>query len=99
MQYLLLIYNAESNFAAMTEAEGRKDVEELVARKVPIIKIWVDDRRGTYPKMTPEVYNAVIAEAHAHHMLVHAHAIALPDPEIAAERVAERDDQDQDKRT
>src|SRR5439155_194605 len=34
---------------------------------------------GTYPKMTPEVYNAVIAEAHAHHMMVHAHAIAMAD--------------------
>ena len=29
--------------------------------------------------MTPEVYNAIIAEAHAHGMLVHAHAIALAD--------------------
>jgi len=43
------------------------------------VKIWVDDRRGTYPKMTPEVYNAVIDEAHTHGMLVQAHAIALPD--------------------
>jgi imidazolonepropionase-like amidohydrolase len=39
----------------------------------------VDDRRGTYPKMTPEVYNAVIDEAHKQHMMVHAHAIALAD--------------------
>jgi imidazolonepropionase-like amidohydrolase len=39
----------------------------------------VDDRRGTYPKMTPEVYNAVIDEAHKHGMLVHAHATTLAD--------------------
>jgi imidazolonepropionase-like amidohydrolase len=43
------------------------------------VKIWVDDRRGTYPKMSPEVYNAIIAEAHAHQMLVHAHAIQMAD--------------------
>jgi imidazolonepropionase-like amidohydrolase len=43
------------------------------------VKIWVDDRRGTYPKMTPEVYNAVIEEAHSHNMIVQAHAIALGD--------------------
>ena len=43
------------------------------------MKIWVDDRRGTYPKMTPEVYNAIIDEAHSHGMLVHAHAIQLAD--------------------
>jgi imidazolonepropionase-like amidohydrolase len=29
--------------------------------------------------MTPEVYHAVIDEAHARHMLVHAHAIAMED--------------------
>jgi hypothetical protein len=36
------------------------------------VKIWVDDRRGTYPKMTPDVYNAVIDEAHKRHMMVRA---------------------------
>jgi hypothetical protein len=35
----------------MTEAEGRKDVQELVARKVPLIKVWVDDRLGTVSKV------------------------------------------------
>ena len=51
----------------------------MAARQLKHVKIWVDDRRGTYPKMTPEVYNAVIDEAHAHRMLVHAHAIAMED--------------------
>jgi imidazolonepropionase-like amidohydrolase len=43
------------------------------------VKIWVDDRRGTYPKMTPEVYNAIIDEAHRRGMIVHAHATTLAD--------------------
>jgi imidazolonepropionase-like amidohydrolase len=51
----------------------------MAGRQLKHVKIWVDDRRGTYPKMTPEVYNAVIDEAHTHHMLVHAHAIAMED--------------------
>jgi imidazolonepropionase-like amidohydrolase len=51
----------------------------MAARNIRNVKIWVDDRRGTYPKMTPEVYNAVIDEAHKHQMLVHAHATTLAD--------------------
>ena len=41
--------------------------------------MWVDDRRGTYPKLTPELYNAIVQEAHARKMTVHAHAIQLAD--------------------
>jgi imidazolonepropionase-like amidohydrolase len=60
-------------------AEARAAVQGMAAKGLKNVKIWVDDRRGTYPKMTPEVYNAVIDEAHKHGMLVQAHAIALPD--------------------
>ena len=66
-------------YGAMTEAEGRKDVEELVARKVPIIKIWVDDRNGTVPKLQPNVYRAIIAEAHKRNTRVVAHIFNLAD--------------------
>jgi imidazolonepropionase-like amidohydrolase len=51
----------------------------MADRKIRNVKIWVDDRRGTYPKMTPEVYEAIIDEAHKHGMIVHAHATTLPD--------------------
>jgi hypothetical protein len=43
------------------------------------VKMWVDDRGGTYPKLTPEVYTAIVQEAHARKMTVHAHAIQLAD--------------------
>jgi imidazolonepropionase-like amidohydrolase len=46
-----------------TAAEGRKAVQEQAARKVDIIKIWVDDRDGKYKKLTPDLYGAVIDEA------------------------------------
>jgi len=66
-------------YEVSTGAEARSAVQSMAARNLKNVKIWVDDRRGTYPKMTPEVYNAVIDEAHKHRMLVHAHAIALAD--------------------
>jgi imidazolonepropionase-like amidohydrolase len=66
-------------YGAQTEAEGRKEVEDLVARKVPIIKIWVDDRLGTVPKLQPNVYRAIIDEAHKRNTRVVAHIFALQD--------------------
>ena len=41
-----------------TEAEGRKAVQDIAAKKVDIIKIWVDDRDGKFKKLTPELYGA-----------------------------------------
>ena len=66
-------------YEVSTPAEARAAVQGMAARNLKNVKIWVDDRRGTYPKMTPDVYNAIIDEAHSHQMRVHAHAIALPD--------------------
>src|SRR5689334_1898413 len=45
------------------EAEARKAVQELAAKKVDIVKIWVDDRMGTVKKVTPEIYKVVIDES------------------------------------
>ena len=58
---------------ARTEAEGRAAVAELDGHGVDIIKIWVDDRGGTVPKLEPEVYRAIIDEAHARGMRVASH--------------------------
>jgi len=66
-------------YEVSTADEARAAVKGMAAKNLKNVKIWVDDRRGTYPKMTPEVYNAVIAEAHAHGMKVQAHATTLPD--------------------
>lgn len=62
-----------------TAPEARAAVRAMAARNIKGVKIWVDDRRGTYPKMTPDVYEAIIDEAHSHGMIVHAHATTLPD--------------------
>jgi imidazolonepropionase-like amidohydrolase len=62
-----------------TEAEARKAVQELAARKVDIIKIWVDDRDGKYKKLGPELYGPVIDEAHKQGLRVIAHIFTLED--------------------
>jgi len=62
-----------------TVAEGRKAVQELSARKVDLVKIWVDDRNGMYKKLTPELYGAIIDEAHKNGLRVTAHIFTLED--------------------
>ena len=62
-----------------TADEARKAVRELAAKRVDIIKIWVDDRDGKFPKLTPELYTAVIDEAHKNQQRVTAHIFSLED--------------------
>ena len=62
-----------------TAAEGRKAVEELASHKVDIVKIWVDDRDGKYKKLTPEMYGAIIDEAHKRGLRVAVHTFELED--------------------
>lgn len=62
-----------------TPKEARAAAAEEAARGVDIIKIWVDDRNGQYEKITPELYSAVIDEAHANGVRVTAHIYNLSD--------------------
>jgi imidazolonepropionase-like amidohydrolase len=69
----------EVPFWITTPEEGRKAVQENAAKKVDIIKIWVDDRDGKFPKLTPPLYSAVIDEAHRQKLRVSAHIFSLED--------------------
>ena len=60
-------------YEVTSEAESRKAVQELAARKVDIVKIWVDDRNGRAPKLPATLYRAIIDEAHMHGLKVNAH--------------------------
>src|SRR4249920_1021350 len=62
-----------------TVEEARKAVQEDAAKKVDIIKFWVDDRLGTVKKLPPELYRAVIDEAHKNGLRVIAHIYTLED--------------------
>src|SRR6187402_3550685 len=72
-------------YEVTTEAEARKAVEELAARQVDMVKIWVDDRNGRAPKLSPPLYRAIIDEAHRRklrviaHVFYHADAVDLVD--------------------
>src|SRR2546428_7801739 len=69
----------EAPYWITSEAEGRKAVQELAAKKVDLVKIWVDDRDGKYKKLTPPLYTAIIDEAHKHGLRVTAHVFTLED--------------------
>ena len=66
-------------FVVTTEEGARASVQELAARKVRIVKTWVDDRDGTIKKLTPNLYRAIIDEAHKQNLLVAVHATGLAD--------------------
>ena len=62
-----------------SEAEARKAVQEMAAKKVDLLKIWVDDRDHTVTKLSPEIYRAAIDEAHKQHLRAIAHIFTLED--------------------
>ena len=70
---------SEIPYWVTTEEEARQAVREQAARKVDFVKIWVDDRDGKYEKLSPELYGAVIDEAHQHGLRVTAHIFNLED--------------------
>ena len=54
-------------------------VGEQAAKKVDMIKIWVDDHLGKEPKIQLELSKAIIAAAHKRGLKVSAHIFALSD--------------------
>ncbi len=65
-----------------TPAEARAAVQNLAAQRVRHVKAWFDDRRGSYPKLTPDTYLAILDEAHKQQMTLHTHAIDLADQKV-----------------
>lgn len=66
-------------FEVSTPAEVEKYVNELAARKVDLVKIWVDDHLGKEPKISMELCKAIIENAHKHNLKVAAHIFYLDD--------------------
>jgi imidazolonepropionase-like amidohydrolase len=77
-------------YAVTTEEQIRRAVQEQAARKVDIIKIWVDDRGGRAPRLPIALARAAIDEAHkqglktAAHIFYHDDAVALAEAGIDA---------------
>jgi imidazolonepropionase-like amidohydrolase len=64
---------------AETPDAARQMVDQDAEMKVDFIKIRVDDNLGSSKKMTPEVYQAVIEQAHKHSLPVAVHLYYLDD--------------------
>ena len=62
-----------------TTQEARAAVQELAPQSLELIKIWVDDRNGQFDKLSPDLYEAVIDEAHQRNLSVTAHVYSLED--------------------
>lgn len=65
-----------------TPEEAVRQVQELAAFRPDVIKMWVDDFYGQYGKdqiMKPEIYSAIIKEAHRHNIRVASHLYHISD--------------------
>ena len=65
--------------APTSAADAVTLVDDDAAIKVDIVKIRVDDNLGATPKMAPEIYKAVIDEAHKKGLRVAVHLFYLED--------------------
>ena len=70
---------ADQIYRPATPQEARAAVDAMATRHADIVKVWVDSVNGTKPAMSPEIYRAVIEEAHKHHLHVAAHVYYLAD--------------------
>jgi imidazolonepropionase-like amidohydrolase len=66
-------------FRPETPAEARSEVAQQAAQKPDFIKVWVDDFWGQFPTLPPEIYAAIIDEAHKRGLRVAAHVYHLQD--------------------
>jgi imidazolonepropionase-like amidohydrolase len=62
-----------------TVAGARALVQELAIRNLRFVKTWVDSRGGAIKPMSPELYGAIIDEAHKNNLRVAVHATDLPE--------------------
>jgi imidazolonepropionase-like amidohydrolase len=58
---------------------ARESIRQMAARKADMVKIWLDGAGGLMPKVPPEVYSAVIDEAHKNGLRVAVHIYDLDD--------------------
>ena len=72
-------YWRDAAFGVTTEADALAAVREMAAKKVDLLKIWVDDRNKTVPPLPPSLYRPIIEEAHTRGLRVVAHVYYLAD--------------------
>jgi imidazolonepropionase-like amidohydrolase len=81
--------NSGPHFAAdvmnevTTPEQTREAVRRLAAKRVDVVKVWIDDRRGTRVKLPAELAAVAVEEAHAHGLTAIAHVYYLDDAKDA----------------
>jgi imidazolonepropionase-like amidohydrolase len=60
-------------------ADVEAEMNSLAAKKVDIVKLWMDDHLGTQKKMPYDIAKAIIEDAHRLHLPVAAHIFYLQD--------------------
>lgn len=70
---------ADQVYRPQTPDEARTQVREMAQHHPDIVKLWLDDMYGKYPKMDPAIYKAVIEESHKQALRVAAHVFYLAD--------------------
>jgi imidazolonepropionase-like amidohydrolase len=66
------------NQPVATAQEARAAVDSQASKGVDLIKLWVDDEFGTLPvRMPADISQAIIDQAHKHHLKVVAHVFYL----------------------
>jgi imidazolonepropionase-like amidohydrolase len=68
-----------------TAEEAATMTAEMAKLKPAVIKMWVDDHGGHAQKMRPEIYKAIIHEAHKHGIRVAAHLFYADDAKLLVE--------------
>jgi imidazolonepropionase-like amidohydrolase len=73
LEFIGRTYPSDDRYRPQTPEEARSDVRELAAHHPDYVKMWVDDGLGHGVKIKPEIYQAIIDEAHKQHIRVFAH--------------------------
>ena len=88
-------------YVVTTEEGARANIRELASRGVTLVKTWVDPRGGNVEPLAPNLYRAIIDEAHSNDMRVAVHATGLEeakdllraDIDVFAHMITEVDDE------
>jgi len=83
------VYTVQQRFEfekdAPSAAIARSRVDDLAHKGVDAVKLVVDNRHNTQPKLSPEIQFAIIDQAHKHHLKAFAHMYDLADAKFLVE--------------
>jgi imidazolonepropionase-like amidohydrolase len=74
-----LAVGSDQIYRPATPEDARADVQAMASRHADIVKLWLDDSYGKYPKMQPAIYKAIIDECRNRGLRVAAHVFYLND--------------------